>query len=139
MGIALATVAIAGPAQTKDQFKARLSWVPVGGLGQIDVAAKGTVTAVLTARTLSITGNFEGLSVPATAARLHRGVAKGARGPSIAELTATKAAAGTITGACELTADQVEDLRRGRLYIQVHSQKGVPPDGSTLWGWLIPN
>ena len=43
---------------------------------------------------------------------------------------------GTISGSANLTAEQVDNLRKGRLYIQVHSEKGVAPDGSNLWGWF---
>ena len=42
---------------------------------------------------------------------------------------------GTISGSVELTATQVADLEKRRLYVQVHSEKA--PDGN-LWGWLFP-
>ncbi len=41
---------------------------------------------------------------------------------------------GSITGTLSLTAEQVESLRKGKLYIQIHSEKA--PDGN-LWGWLL--
>jgi hypothetical protein len=28
-------------------------------------------------------------------------------------------------------------LKQGRLYVQLHSDKGVAPDGSNLWGWFL--
>ena len=31
----------------------------------------------------------------------------------------------------------VEALRQGKLYIQIHGEKGVAPDDSNLWGWLL--
>jgi hypothetical protein len=55
----------------------------------------------------------------------------------IGDLTVTKAASGTLAGSLTLTPQQIEDLRAGKLYSQVHSEKGVEPDGSTLWGWLV--
>jgi hypothetical protein len=42
-----------------------------------------------------------------------------------------------MSGAFDLTPEQLDDLRQGKLYIQLHSAKGVAPDGSTLWGWLL--
>ena len=124
-------------AQGGEQFAARLAWVPTSGAERANVSGNGSAAATLSGRTLSITGSFEGLAAPATVARLHRGVAKGARGSAIADLTITKAASGAISGSITLTAEQLESLRQGRLYVQVHSEKGVAPDGSNLWGWFL--
>jgi hypothetical protein len=46
----------------------------------------------------------------------------------------TKAEKGTVSGTVELSPDQIEDLRNGRLYVQIQSQGA--PDGN-LWGWLL--
>jgi hypothetical protein len=123
-------------AQTGEKFSARLMWVPIAGAERANVTGKGAVTATLVGTRLTIAGSFDGLAAPATVARLHRGVAKGARGPALADLTITKAASGEITGAVTLTKEQLDDLQQERLYVQVHSAKGVAPDGSNLWGWL---
>ena len=98
---------------------------------------KGTATATLSGSKLAISGTFDGLAGPATVARLHEGVAKGARGPVIGDLVVTKGASGTITGSFALTTEQLASLKQGRLYIQLHSEKGVAPDGSNLWGWFL--
>ena len=124
-------------AQGGEKFMARLAWVPTSGVDRGNVAGQGSATGTLSGTTLSLTGSFEGLAAPATVARLHRGVATGARGEAIADLTVTRATSGTLSGSVSLTAEQVDALRAGRLYIQVHSEKGVPPDGGTLWGWLL--
>jgi hypothetical protein len=124
-------------AQGGDTFTARLAWVPTTAAQRADVTGKGSATASLSGRTLAITGSFEGLVTPATAARLHRGVAKGARGPAISDLTITKGTSGTISGSVALSAEQVDRLKEGRLYVQVYSEKGADEDGSTLWGWLM--
>ena len=42
---------------------------------------------------------------------------------------------GTLSGSFELNAIQIADLEKGRLYVQLHSEKA--PDGN-LWGWLLP-
>ena len=123
--------------QGGDKYTARLGWVPITGQDRANVTGKGTATATLSGTKLAISGTFEGLAAPATIARLHRGVAKGARGPMLTDLTITKATSGTISGSANLTALDVDALKQGKLYIQVHSEKGVAPDGSNLWGWLI--
>ena len=134
-------------AQSGDKYTVRLGMVPAANANQQAlVAGKGTATAVLAGNRLTINGSFEGLPAPATAARVHYGIAKGARGKAIADLTITKAAAGTISGAVTLTPDQLEGLKQGRLYLQVHSERGIAAeqgkvdplvDNSNLWGWLL--
>lgn len=134
----VAAVAASGTAaQGTEKYTARLGWVPVTGADRAAVTGTGAVTATLTGRALTIAGTFDGLAAPATVARVHAGVAKGARGAAVADLTVTKAAAGTISGTVTLAPAQVEALRQGRLYVQLHSEKGVAPDGSNLWGWLL--
>jgi len=99
-----------------------------------NIAGLGSASAVLSGTKLSITGSFEGLRSPATIAQLHEGRGTGVRGPVIFDLTVTKAVSGTIEGSFDLSADQVENLRKGRFYVQIHSEKA--PDGN-LWGWLL--
>lgn len=136
-------VAAAGPlfaqrAQGPQPFAARLGWVPISGAERADVAGRGSAVATLSGSHLSVSGEFDGLPTAATVARLHQGVATGARGPAIAELNVTRARSGVIEGDVELTAEQLAALRAGVVYIQVHAEKGVPEDNSVLWGWLFP-
>jgi hypothetical protein len=123
-------------AQSAGTFSARLEWVPTTPRERPDVAGKGTATATLSGNRLSVSGSFEGLPAAATVVRLHRGVATGARGPVITDLVVTRGTSGTISGTAELSPQHQDDLRRGRLYLQLHSEKGVE-DGSTLWGWFL--
>jgi hypothetical protein len=123
-------------AQSGDKYSVRLGWVPTAGVDR--VTGKGTATATLSGRTLAISGGFEGLSGPVTVVRLHQGIAKGARGKAVTDLTVpSKAASGTFSGTVTLADEQVDALRQGRLYVQVHSDKGLAPDGANLWGWLL--
>jgi hypothetical protein len=134
-------------AQTGDKYSARLGMVPAANAAQqANVTGKGAATAMLAGTRLTITGAFDGLPAPATAARLHQGIAKGARGKAFADLTITKAASGTISGTVNLTAEQIEALRAGKVYLQVHSERGIPAeqgkvqpevDNSNLWGWFL--
>lgn len=125
-------------AQSGEKFMARLGWVPTAGPNdRVNVTGKGSATGTLSGRKLTINGTFEGLAGSATLARLHQGVAKGARGNAITDLTVSKGASGTLSGSIDLTPPQLDALRQGKLYIQLHSEKGVAPDGSNLWGWFL--
>jgi hypothetical protein len=126
-------------AQGAEKYTARLGWIPIAGPNdRPNVAGKGSVTATLTGMKLTLSGTFDGLPAAATIVQLHRGIAKGARGPVLTDLTIAKATSGMITGTVDLTTPDVEALKAGRLYIQVHSEKGLPKeDGATLWGWLL--
>lgn len=137
MALIAATMFRAGQttsAQSGETFKARLSVVPIDSAMKAAIAGSGSVTATLAGNKLTVNGTFEGLKSPATEAHVHVGP-KGIRGPAILDLTISKAASGTISGSLDLTASQVADLKGGRLYVQIHSERA--PDGN-LWGWLLP-
>ena len=124
--------------QAPRTFKARLSPVPIDIAMQATVAGSGSVLAVLTGSKLSISGTFERLRSPATIAQVHKGPMRGVRGPVVIDLSVSKASdgtGGTLSGSIDLTPLQVADLEKGRLYVQLHSEKA--PDGN-LWGWLSP-
>jgi len=123
-------------AQTKGQFRARLSPVPIDVAMQSTIAGAGSVTATLAGTKLTVTGTFSGLKTPATVARIHV-APRGLRGAPILDLTVTPgtpATTGTLSGMFELTPQQLDDLTHSSFYIQVHSEKA--PDGN-LWGWLL--
>jgi hypothetical protein len=46
-----------------------------------------------------------------------------------------QATGGSFNAELTLTAAQAEAVRRGKVYIQIHSTSA--PDGN-LWGWLLP-
>jgi len=127
--------AAAQNASAGETFKARLSPVPIDATMMSTIAGTGSLTATLSGKQLTINGTFEGLRSPATTAQLHRGI-KGVRGPVILDLnlTISKGLQGTLRGTVELTPDQITDLRAGRLYLQIQSERA--PDGN-LWGWLL--
>ena len=121
-------------AQGATTYRARLSPVPLDAKMVGNVVGSGSVMATLTNTKLSITGTFEGLRSPATAARIHKSPKPGIRGPAIFDLKVSTGSSGTIGGALELTAAQVQELAQGRYYVQLHSEQA--PDGN-LWGWLL--
>ncbi len=121
-------------AQTQQNFKARLSPVPIDAQLAPVITGHGSVSAVLAGTKLSVSGAFEGMHSAATAADLHQSKMTGVPGAVIHELTVSKGMAGNVSGSVELTAAEVEALRKGLLYIVVHSEGA--PDGN-LWGWLL--
>jgi CHRD domain len=132
---ALACLVAPALAQSPKTYKARLAPVPIDLTMQATVAGRGSVTATLSGTKLTINGTFDGLRSPATVAQVHKGPVAGVRGPVAFDLTASKGTSGTIAGTIDLTPTQVTDLEKGRLYVQLHSEKA--PDGN-LWGWLFP-
>jgi hypothetical protein len=121
-------------AQDAAKYTARLAPVPIDAAGLATVSGIGSAVAELTGTKLSITGTFERLRSPATVARVHKGP-KGISGSPVFDLTVSKATSGTVSGTIELSAAQIRDLKEGRLYVQIHSERA--PDGN-LRGWLLP-
>jgi hypothetical protein len=121
-------------AQAPETFKTRLSPVPVDAKTRADVTGVGSVTATLVGAKLSIMGSFEGLRSQALDAKLHQGPATGVRGPAILDVTVPHATSGAVSATLDLTPQQIESLKKGRLYLQIDSEKA--PDGN-LWGWLL--
>lgn len=121
-------------AQNGESFKARLSTVPVDATMLSTVTGSGSLKAVLAGNKLTITGSFEGLRSPAIRASIHLGPQRGIRGPAVHDLTVTKEKTGSISGSLDLTSSEVENLRNGRFYVQVDSERA--PEGN-LWGWVL--
>ncbi|HLH43763.1 MAG TPA: CHRD domain-containing protein [Bryobacteraceae bacterium] len=128
-------LAAALAAQGQETYKVRLSPVPADQKTRPDLAGSGSLTATLSGNKLSITGSFEGLKAPATMAELRGGVMAGVRGPVIAPLAITNATSGTINGSADLTPQQLTNLRKNGLYVQIYSEK-TQAEG-VLWGWLL--
>ena len=121
-------------AQSGQSFRARLSTVPVDATMLPTVTGAGSLKAVLTGNKLTITGSFEGLRSSAVRASIHIGPQRGIRGPSVHDLEVTKQKAGSVSGSVDLAASEVEDLKNGRLYVQIDSERA--PEGN-LWGWVL--
>jgi len=100
------------------------------------VVGEGHLKATLDGNTLTVSGNFSGLSSPATMARLGVGLDFGVPATVFfASLTPSSASEGSISGTVTLTPAQVSALNRRQLFLQLNSAKGA--DGS-LWGWFEP-
>ncbi len=124
----------AAAAQSPQTFRTRLAPVAIDVAMKANITGSGSLTAVLTGSKLTVNGKFDGMRGPATVAHIHQGPVTGVRGPAILELSVSKAASGAISGSFALTSEQVENLNKGRWYVQIHSEKA--PDGN-LWGWLL--
>jgi len=124
---------IAG-AQSPETFKTRLAPVAIDASMKGRIAGKGSATATLTGSKFTVNGTFEDLKSNATMAHIHQGTAPGVRGAKLLDLTVTKGMSGTLSGSFDLTPDQVESLKKGKWYVQIHSEKA--PEGN-LWGWLM--
>jgi CHRD domain-containing protein len=131
IALALLAQSSAPPATS---FRARLSPVPVESSNASKITGSGTVTATLDGSKLTITGTFQGMKSPATIAQLHMAV-RGVRGPVEFDLTVDKSPSGNVSGTLTLTKVQIDTLRRGWYYVQIHAEQA--PEGN-LWGWLLP-
>ena len=134
LGIGLAGLTVSQAAGGGETYKARLTALPADARTRPSLAGIATVTATLSGSKLSLTGSFDGLLSPATKAELHSAVAAGVRGPVIGDLTIAKATSGSISGSADLNPQQIENLHKGGLYVQIYSEKA--PEG-VIWGWLI--
>ncbi len=142
--ITLAFVLTTGTAALAAQtsFQTNLGPMPLDDETKAVIAGRGDATAVLDGSTVTVKGSFKGLPSNATEAHIFTSPVAGVPGKPILDLDVTKATSGTISGTFKLTAQQAKDLRTGKLYIQINSEKAPPgypwgPKG-TLWGWLFP-
>jgi CHRD domain len=133
--VVLVAAVMALQAGAQQSFKVRLRPVPIEASTAANTTGAGDATAQLAGTKLTVRGSFAGLKGPATVARLHQGAVMGVRGPAIADVAVPTVTNGNFTADVTLTAAQVEALRQGHVYLQIHSE--TAPDGN-LWGWLLP-
>jgi len=132
--LAVLLFALFALAQSLVTFKTRLAPVALDAAMKANVAGDGSASATLAGTKLTISGMFAGLRSPATGAQIHQGSAAGVRGPALLDLVVSKAMSGNVSGSFDLTAEQIESLKKGKWYIQIDSEKA--PQGN-LWGWLL--
>jgi alcohol dehydrogenase (cytochrome c) len=120
------------PVSAQETYRARLSPLPVNAQTVRTITGVGQVRATLEGNRLTVTGEFRGMSSPATAAHVHL-AAPTMTGPVSAPLQITSGQAGQISGSLTLNADQVAALRNESLYVQIHSEGN--PNGE-IRGWI---
>lgn len=124
----------AAHAQISQEFRGRLSVLPIDFTTASSMSGVGEAHATLTGATLVITGDFKGLSSPATAAHVHQ--APPARRGSVAlTLDVVSGRSGTLAGTFTLDAAAQDALRGGDYYVQIHTENNR---GGELRGWLLP-
>ena len=130
--VPLAFFTVVANAQS-EVFRARLSPMPTTPQTVNDITGEGEVILTLNGHTLTVTGQFKGMSSAATMAHIHNGP-PAQPGPVAFQLQATADSAGTISGEMELSDDQIAILRANSYYVQVHSQNNPPGE---LRGWIF--
>ena len=126
--------AVCALAQSPETFKIRLAPVAVDTAMKANITGSGSVSAMIAGSKLTVSGTFEGMKSPATAAHIHQGSAPGVRGSPLLTLDVSKAMSGTVSGSFDLTPEQLDSFKKGNWYVQIHSEKA--PEGN-LWGWLF--
>ena len=136
LGVLMIVMSVAAQG-SGEKFKGRLAPVPALGIPVPSVQGVGSASATLSGRKLTISGTFERMASPATIAKLCLGELTGVRGEPVFDLKVNRTGdgkTGTLEGTVDLTPQQVDALRKGRFYIQIHSE-GAP--NGHLMGWLL--
>lgn len=116
-----------------NSLRGRLSPMPVTPQTVRTITGEGEVRAVLNGTTLTVSGNYTGMSSAATMAHIHQGP-KAIPGPVVLRLDVSGGSAGTLSGTLTLTPELIEALHAESLYVQIHSETN--PEGE-LRGWLM--
>ena len=132
--VLLSILLIGGSATAQTEvFRARLSPMPTTPQTKSEITGLGEVILTLDGSTLTVNGNFTGMSSVATAAHIHNGP-PAQPGPVIHTLTITEATGGDISAQLTLTPEQIQQLKANSFYIQVHSVTNPPGE---LRGWVF--
>ena len=119
-------------ASAQETYRARLSPMPVNSQTVRTITGLGQVRATLEGDRLTVTGEYRGISSPATSAHVHLAPPT-MPGPVAAPLDVTGGQEGRISGTLTLTAEQLAALREESLYVQLHTEGN--PSGE-LRGWI---
>jgi hypothetical protein len=138
--LALATVALAGCASVRDKLP---DWMPGSGAIRVSLSGAEQVPPLQVpgsgsgsfrvAEDGTITGSINTSEVQGTMAHIHRG-AKGTNGPVIVPLN-KEGDTYSVPAGRKLSPQQLEDLKNGNLYVNVHTAKNK---GGEIRGQLQP-
>lgn len=131
--LACAIPALAAAQELK--FSERLLAAPFDTAMRPHVQGDGRVEASLNGRIATLTGNFEGLSAPATKVRVFNGPGPAIPGAPVFDLAFTPGQSGTFNGTLRLTARQAADLQAQKFYVRIDTDRA--PEGALI-GWLMP-
>lgn len=114
----------------QNEFAATLTHeaeVPAPTLNGADPSGSATATLNDEENTLTITGSFEGLTGPATAAHIHGPAEVGEAAGVVFPLNVDEQTDGNLSGTWDdITAQEVEQLRDGMFYVNVHTDQNGP-------------
>ena len=116
---------LGGVAQA-DQITFKADLASAAEVPPVTSPGKGSATASLdtTAKTLTWTVTYSGLSGPATAGHIHGPAALGANAGVLVPFSGDLAS--PIKGSATLTDAQVSDLEAGKLYVNLHTAANKP-------------
>ena len=119
--------------QAQEVYRARLSPMPTTPQTVTTILGEGEVILTLNDNSLTVEGNFSGMSSAATGAHIHNGP-PAQPGPVIHTLEVSQATDGSVNGTLSLSEEQIEALSNNEFYIQIHSESN--PAGE-LRGWVF--
>lgn len=129
VGLALVLSACA-PAAEEGAYSANITATAEFPAPTLDGATpSGEATAMLNnaENTLTLNGNFTGLTGPATAAHIHGPAREGDTAGVVFPLQVDSATSGTVSGTWTgMTAEQVQQLRDGLYYVNIHTEMNPP-------------
>ena len=119
--------------QAQEVYRARLSPMPTTPQTVTTILGEGEVILTLNDNSLTVEGNFSGMSSAATGAHIHNGP-PAQPGPVIHTLEVSQSTDGSVNGTLSLSEEQTEALSNNEFYIQIHSESN--PAGE-LRGWVF--
>ena len=119
--------------QAQEVYRARLSPMPTTPQTVTTILGEGEVILTLNDNSLTVEGNFSGMSSAATGAHIHNGP-PAQPGPVIHTLEVSQSTNGSVNGTLSLSEEQIEALSNNEFYIQIHSESN--PAGE-LRGWVF--
>ena len=121
--------------QAQEVYRARLSPMPTTPQTVTTILGEGALILTLNGNSLTVEGNFSGMSSAATGAHIHNGP-PAQPGPVIHALEGSQSAEGEISGTLSLSDEQVAALSNNEFYVQIHSVIN-PPGELRGWGVLL--
>lgn len=119
-------LAACAPATERNDYAAELTAsaeVPAPTLDGANPSGSATAALDGAENTLTLTGNFSGLTGPATGAHIHGPAPMGETAGVVLPLQIDQSASGSVSGTWTgMTAEQIQQLRDGMYYVNIHTE-----------------
>ncbi len=123
LGAVLAALALAACSDDdENEFEAQMTGAKERPT-PVTTAATGETVATLEGTTLTVAGNYEELTGPTVAAHIHGPADEESVAGILCPLSTMGGASGAVVGTCTLTGEQVQQLRDGLMYVNIHTQQ----------------